>query len=74
VQPCLGSLRCDGGSMMKAGHGALADADVGGVFAVEDDVDSLIDTPGCRYLPDFRLGVYLAVSEPLCSVACDALA
>jgi len=40
----------------KARSGALKDADVGGVFAVENGVDSLVETLGSRYLPDFRLG------------------
>jgi hypothetical protein len=42
--------------MKKACHGALKDADVVEVFAVEDGADSLVDTLGRRYLPDFRLG------------------
>jgi hypothetical protein len=62
VQACFGSLKRERGWMKKARHGALMDAAIDGVAGRH---------ARCRFLPDFRLGGYLAFSEPMCCVAYD---
>lgn len=52
--------------------GALENADVVGVFAVEDDLDSLVDSLGCGTCPTFVLSVSRPVSGALFCLACES--
>jgi hypothetical protein len=52
--------------MKMARHGAREDADIGGVLAVEDGVDSLVDSLAVDTCPPLVLAVTWKSANPLC--------